>query len=366
VAPDEPEPGGPQIAGGPDAPESAEETVAEPAHPRALVLPIDAEFLALGLPPFDPARYRKWRQRGRIRVGQTHLSHAALTGRGDAVLLAMSTAEATVRVYERESRKLLANHPIPGYGQFDRGDLAPWPEPTPEALFLFGKDDGLWLFHAGSGEALTRFDETPVWQLRWSPDRKVLVAGLSRIPGQTSDLTFFLRDGPRSLEKLGTIAFGERVDAWSLTRDNRFMAAIYYPSDTMELIDLHTGETVWRVGAPEFGGDVAISPNGRAVAVGGAALQIVDAANPSHRVTFTEFGNNIGRVRFSPSGDAVVTSSFDGKVRIFEFDLARRKIKLVKKLKHAGSSNVYELLFHDGGVGLISTSGDQTIRYWGR
>jgi WD40 repeat protein len=337
-----------------------------PENPRALKLPIDPEYLGIGLPPVDPGRYRKWKQKGRIRVGQTHLSSAALTGRGDSVLLAMSGAEATVRVYERESRRLLANHAIPGYGQFDRGDLTGWPDPSGEALFLFGKADGLWLFHAGSGEPLARLDETPVWQLRWSPDERILVAGLSRIPGQTSDLTFFHRTGPRTLEQLGTIAFGERVDGWALTRDNRYLVVIFYPSDTVELIDLHTGESRWRSSAPKFHGDVAISPDGRTVAVGGESLLLLDVGDPSRRVYFAEFGNNIGRVLFSPSGDAVVTSSYDGRVRIFEHDISAQRIKLVKKLKHAGQSNVYELLFHDGGVGLISTSGDRTIRYWGR
>jgi hypothetical protein len=40
-------------------------------------------------------------------------------------------------------------------------------------------------------------------------------------------------------------------------------------------------------------------------------------------------------------------------------------LDLTKTLSHAGTANVYELLFYDSGNGLISTSGDQTIRYWG-
>ena len=71
---------GVEIAGEPGAAEIRAEAVAktaEPRNPRALELPIDGRYLGLGLPPADPARYRKWRQLGRIRVGQTHLSHAA-------------------------------------------------------------------------------------------------------------------------------------------------------------------------------------------------------------------------------------------------------------------------------------------------
>jgi len=360
----------PELAGGPEPAAPAVEepsAVAEPANPHALELPMDERFLGLGLPPIDTARYRKWRQLAKIRVGQTHLGHAALTGRGRDVLLALSEAEATVRVYDRETRRLLANHAIPGYGRFDRGDLAGWPDRGDDgAAFLFGKQDGLWLFDCGTGGALARFDDQPVWQLRWSPDGNVLVAGASDIGSQTSTLAFYRADGPLNLTRLGTIAFGERVDAWALSRDNRFLAVIYYPSDTVELIELRSGRTILRAPAPEYAGDVALSPDGRLVAVGGADLRLIDIEEPSRRAIQGGFGNNIGRVRFSPSGDAVATSSYDGKIRIFGVNPAGQRLTLLKTLEHSGSSNVYELLFTDGGVGLISTSGDRTIRFWGR
>jgi WD40 repeat protein len=360
---------GPEIAGMPEPtgnPPVETPAIAEPANPRALELPIDERFLGLGIPPADPSRYRKWRQLGRIRVGQTHLSHAALTGSGGRILLAMSTAEATVRVYDRESRRLLANHQIPGYARFDRGDIAGWPHDNGDPMFLFGKADGLWLFHCGSGDALAKLDEIPAWQLRWSPDGQILVAGVSDIGTQTSTLKFFRATAPAGLTGLGSIDFDERVDAWSLSRDNRYLAVIFYPSDTVELIDLRTGESLFRVPAPEFAGDVALSPDGRLVAVGGQDLRLIDAGDPSRRAIHAEFGNNIGRVRFSPSGDAVITSSYDGRVRVFGIGQRGPRLSLLKTLKHAGSSNVYELLFVDGGVGLISTSGDKTIRFWGR
>jgi WD40 repeat protein len=362
VAPEPPEPGPPERP--PEPPEPGPEP-AEPENPLALELPAYEGFARLPLPEADPARYKRWRQRGRIQVGQSHLSYADLAD-GERLLLAMSSAEGTVRVYERATRKLLGNHAIPGFGRFDRGDVVAWPGTGHEPLFLFGKQDGLWLFSASSGEAVAQLDTTPVWQLRWSPDQRVLVADLSRISTQTSQLTFFHRTGPRELTKLAAIEFSERVDAWDLSRDNRYLVVIYYPSDTLELIDLHTGQALWRIPTPEFGGDVALSPDGRAVAMGGAGLLLVDVADPSKRTLYTRFGNNIGRVRFSPSGDAIVTSSYDGRVRIFGYQLGPPRLKLLKTLSHAGSSNVYELRFFDGGKRLLSTSGDKSIRYWGR
>lgn len=360
---DEPEPVTPEQCAAPEPTDPP--APAEPANPLALELPAYEGFARLPLPEADPQRYRRWRQRGRIQVGQTHLSSADLLD-GERLLLAMSSAEATVRVYDRASRKLLGNYPIPGFGRFDRGDLAAWPGTGHEPLFLFGKQDGLWLYSAGTGAPIVRLDDTPVWQLRWSPDGRVLVADLSDIGTQTSRLTFFHRTGPQELTRLAAIDFSERVDAFALSRDNRHLVVIYYPSDTMELIDLHTGATLWRVPTPEFGGDVALSPRGDAVAMGGAGLLLVNAANPSERTVYTKFGNNIGRVRFSPSGDAIVTSSYDGRVRIFGYAVHPPRLELIKTLSHAGSSNVYELRFFDGGKGLISTSGDRSIRYWGK
>jgi WD40 repeat protein len=341
-----------------------EMAVIRPPNPLLLKLPAMDEFLRMPLPKADPQRYRRWRKRGRIWVGQSHLSEAELID-DERLLLAMSSAEGTVRVYDRITRKLLGNHSIPGLERFGRGDLAAWPDTGHEPTFLFGKSDGLWLFSATNGEPLAHLDEMPVWQLRWSPDQHVLVSGLSEIKTQTSSLVFYKRLGLAGIERLATIPFAERVDAWDLSRDNRFLAVIYYPSNTLELIDLHAGTSLWRIPTPDFGGDVAISPDGRSIVMGGAGILLVNASDPTKRTLYTQFGNNVGRVRFSPSSDAIVTSSYDGRVRIFAYDSSARRLELIKTLAHAGSANVYELQFFNNGDGLISTSGDKTIRYWG-
>jgi WD40 repeat protein len=359
----------------PDTPAAPEDTAdngvgarpAEPMVPRrplAVRLPVDDGFVLAPLPAVDPERYREWSNRGEIRVGKSHLYHADLLD-GERLLLAMSSEEGSVRVYERSTRELLGNFAIPGLGRFEGGAVASWPDSGDEPLFLFGKSDGLWLFSAASGERVALLDEGPVGALRWSPDRRILMTVISETSTQISTMVFFVRSARRALERLATIPFPERVDAWSLSRDNRFLAVLYYPSDTMELVDLHAGEPLFRVPTPEFGGDVMISPDGRSIAMGGAGLLLVDASDPSRRTLYSRFANNIGRVRFSPSADAIVTSSYDGKIRIFGYDLSWPRLELKKTLSHAGSANVYELLFFDRGAGLISTSGDQTIRYWG-
>ena len=52
------------------------------------------------------------------------------------------------------------------------------------------------------------------------------------------------------------------------------------------------------------------------------------------------FGNNIHRVRFSPSGDALAVSSYEGKVRVFDATTKGPTLPLRKLLRHSGTANV--------------------------
>ncbi len=336
--------------------------VPEPTpRPKGFRLPVDEGFANAPIPEADPGQYKSWREKNVLRVGQSHLYHATLLD-NDRLLLVASAIEGELRIYNTKSRKLQLAFPVPGIKRMDNFVVAPWPGDEP--LFLLGKSDGLWMMSAASGDTVSLLDGTRVTAMRWSPDRRILVAAASDISTQTSVLTFYYRQGPRHLEKLGVVRFPERVDGWDLSRDNRLLAVTYYPSDTLELIDLHKEEALYRIPTPEYGGDVSFSPDGRAIAVVGSGLMLVDAENPSKRTLYTRFGNNIGEVRFSPNGDAVITSSYDGKVRIFTYVLSEPKLTLTKTLSHAGTSNTYRLLFPREG-GLITSSGDKTLRFWG-
>ncbi len=333
-------------------------------EPLRLVLPQAEDFLSAPFPPADPSRYRGWKEQGRIQVGQSHLQHAELVD-GEQTVLVMSGMENAVRVYDRRTRALKSTIPVDPVDDCGRSGLAPWPDGGVEPGFLVGRKDGLWLFATTSGDALRRFDDAFLWGLRWSPDRRILVGVASDTGTQTSVLHFYHRTGPNTLEKLAAIPLAERVDGFDLSRDNRYLAVLYYPSDTLELIDLHTGRALWRVPTPDYCADVSLSPDGRAVAAGGAGLLLVDAAHPERRTVYTRFQNNAGEVRFSPSGDAVVTSSYDGKVRVFGWSLDPVSLNLLKTLSHGGTANVYALRFLGGGRGLMSSSGDRTVRFWG-
>lgn len=338
---------------------------AEPSGAAGLTvkLPQLEEFLRVPLPEMRPERYASFRETSRIHVGQSHLHQVDLISE-ESLLLALSDAEATVRVYDRSTKRLVGNHAVPGYHTFETGGVLAWPEGEPR--FVVGTTQGTLLVDARTGALLDTLDDRPVRGLRWSPDRRILVAQRAAESSHASTLYLFGRAA--GLEPLGDMHFAERVDAWDLSRDNRLLAVSYYPSGDLHVIDLHEGSDVLRVPGPRYAGDVAFSPDGRLVAVGGEGLLLVDLVNPQRRAFYSHFFNNVGHVRFSPSGDALAASSYDGHIRIFRHGVgagaAGTPLTLlpVQTLRHAGQANVYAFVFEAAGDGLVSVSGDQTIR----
>jgi len=351
-------------------PQKGATSVLDPqARQKAVLdLPRVDAFLNAPLPTPRPERYRSFAQTSRILVGRSHLQEVALFP-GEELLLAMSDDEASVRVYDRASARLVGNYAIPGFKQFETGGVLAWPEGAPR--FVAGSSQGLFLYDARTGALLKTFANERLGTLRWSPDRRILVArGIAQ--QDSSVLHFYVRsaDGPTgaNLEPLGNFAFHERIDAWDLSADNRLLVLATYPSSDLVVVDLRTGVETLRIPGTDFGGDVAFSPDGRLVAMGGKGLLLVDLLNPARRAFRSHFYNNIGHVRFSPSGDAVVTSSYDGRLRIFRYETVARDarssltLSLQQTLRHDGQANVYAFVFEANGDGIVSVSGDQTVR----
>ena len=80
---------------------------------------------------------------------------------------------------------------------------------------------------------------------------------------------------------------------------------------------------------------------------------------------YREFKNNINTVVFSRSSDVVIASSYDGRIRILRNDVRTGTLTLIQELRHAGTANVYSLSLFRDGSGMVSSSGDQTVRWWG-
>jgi WD40 repeat protein len=350
--------------------------------PFELQLPQNAAFLQAPLPESSPQRYQTWNQKLSLAVGQSHLYYASFLDE-ERLILAHSSADGAVRVYDRTSRRLLAKHDF-GAQEFEPSSLLAW-EPLPGSvtsgapLFARSTEMGVLLHEAKSGAVFARLLEGAVGAMRLSPDREILMVQ-SPGAGRGSLLAFFRREVPSALAPLGSLSFEERLDAWDLSRDNRLLAVAFYPSDDLAIYDLSTGRELLRIQAPKYTASVAFSPDGRFLAVGGRGLLLVDLASiepdnshtadrarPSRvrRAFYSYFYNNINTVVFSPSGDAIATSSYDGHIRIFRHESAGPSLTLVRSLRHTGRANVYRIQFDEAGDHLLSASGDQTVRLFG-
>lgn len=340
--------------------------------PRApqfqLRLPTAEGFVKQPLPPAHAERYRSWRETYRLAVNQSHLYLAAALG-GSKHIVVKSGNEASVRVYEKASKKLLGNYSF-GQQEFENAPVLPWIPAHGSAVgnedsFLLGSSGGLSLYAATTGLLRKQLSELPFDLLAWSPDAQVLVARVSNEDNGGSTLVFFQRTGPEGLTQLGELDLAERVDAYDLSRDNRLLAVSYYPSGNVEIFDLREGATLSKFVGPNYVSSLHFSPDGRALAIGGQGLLLVDLITPHKRTYYSYFANNINTVRFSPSGDAIATSSYDGRIRIFSYALTPAGLSLIQTLNHAGIANVYSIEFSRDGNELMSASGDQSVRRFG-
>jgi WD40 repeat protein len=314
------------------------------------------------LPAAKPQRYELWKERRRLDVGFSHLTMADLSD-DDRYLLAVSENEARLRIYEWQSGRLLASNPVSGYAQYGRGEFV-WQSGsgTPPPV-LFAHAAGIDALDALTGRSARQLSPEGAWELRFSDDGAVLIANESNLDLQTSRLVCYAVSDA-GLEPRLRLRFSERVDGFDLSPDNALLAVTYYPSNSVELFDLRQGRLLWTMPGPDYAGSLDIAPDAGHVAVGGNAVVIYDLHQPEQQARFTDLGNNVDHVRFSPSSDALAVSAYDGKIRL----LGRRQgagLPLRKVLRHAGTANVYALDFTRDGSRLVSSSGDRTLRIWG-
>ncbi len=313
------------------------------------------------------AEYRRWTELARLEVGHSHLSHLDISP-DERYVLAVSESEGAARVYALETQKLVFTSPIVGYAPYERGDFLFWPASfgdSPPSILVATKD-AIALLDPSSGARQTLVQDRGAYHMKWSDDKKILMASLADIPGQTSTLEFFqASEKRRALETILSLTFDERVDGFDLSPDGRRLAVSYYPSDSVEMLDLRDGRLLWRRAGPEFAGAIDISPDGRFVAVGGKHLFLYDAQTGERLGVFEKLLNNIHQVTFSPSGDALAVTAYDGRVRILSTRFKGPTLPKLKILRHQGIANVYEAVFTADGTRLLTGSGDQTIRIWG-
>jgi WD40 repeat protein len=332
-----------------------------PRSPWALGLPKSAPSPA---PVPDLWQYTRWKQKKVITVGKSHLYVSRLSP-DERYVLVISEIEFAVRIYELASGKLAYKHQLTGYTVSDNVDAVFWPDTAEGLRFVLAGKEGVTLRDAASGAVVERLWDRPTRAVGWSPDEKVLVASRSGIPPQRSDLVFLVRGPGHTLRTVGEVGTEDRVSDWALSGDNQRLVTIGFSHPEVELRRLDTGQQLWSVPEPNYAAAVAISPDGAWVAVGGDHLLLIDAHNPERRSYYGGFKNNINTVVFSRSSDVVIASSYDGRIRILRNDVRTGTLTLIQELRHAGTANVYSLSLFRDGSGMVSSSGDQTVRWWG-
>lgn len=310
----------------------------------------------------SPQDYKRWRLKRQIRVGQSHLSDAGFFP-DEKHAYVVGGGEGRLRVYNVASGQLLSKAQVPGFKAWGRANFGIWPssESTLGALIAEAGEGPTRLLDPSTGQEVRKLGADAAWDLRWAAQYAVLGAVHSAIPAQTSSLSFYAPDASLVMQ----LSSRERIDDWALSADGRLLAVTYYPSNSVEVIDLPGGKVLYTAGAPQYTNSLDFSPDGAYLAVAGAETMVMRARDGGDRKYFRKQGNNAHRVRFSPSGDALAVSAYDGHARILKIG-SSDELSLERDLRHAGTANVYAVEFTADGGTLLTSSGDQTLRVWGK
>ncbi|MGE0326888.1 MAG: WD40 repeat domain-containing protein [Polyangiaceae bacterium] len=308
-----------------------------------------------------PQDYKRWGLRRSIQVGQSHLTSAGMFP-DEKHAYVVGSGEGLIRVYDLSNGRLLSKAPTPGFKPWGRDVFELWPsaESSLGAWVIFAGDHSLQLLDPSSGEVKKEIAQTVACELRWTRNHELLGAAYARIPAQTSALSFFDQQGTLLL----TLESKERVEDWALSADGKLMAVTYYPSNSVELIDLEAGAVRFTAGTPEYTNSLDFSPDDSQLAVAGEHTVVMNTTDGGDRKYFRGQKNNAHQVRFSPSGDALVVSAYDGRARVLRPGDGEA-LTLVKELRHAGTANVYVVDFSQDGTRLLTSSGDRTLKLWG-
>ncbi len=350
----------------PEPPRFGRVTVLEDPLPRGLRAAAEP-----GTPNPSAADGKPFRQRRVIDTGVSHLFVADLSP-DERTLVGFSSGERALRLYGVEDGQLRSRAVLDFIEEYGRGDVLFWRRPSELPLVVVGDPHGLSLRDATTGTERSRLATRGAWQLRFSANGEVLMADLPVIPdgagpgAQRSELAFYRPRPDDSVETELVLRFDERVDAFDLDGRHARLAVLYYPSGDAELIDLAERRVIWTARAPQYAASIDISPDDRLVAVGGDSVVLFDLDDPARSSRFSKLGNNVNTVRFSPSGNLLAVSAYDGRIRTFRPGVETPELSLLQVLRHTGTANVYSLAFSRDGHTLVSSSGDHTLRVWSR
>jgi WD40 repeat protein len=185
--------------------------------------------------------------------------------------------------------------------------------PDGSMLATAGDDGAARVWDPSTGEELFEVTgEGQVWHTSWSPDGSRFVAtwpdeGVVRVVDAATGDT------------VHAIAEQEFRLATAFSADGGLLA-ISEPEDAIHLYDVETGEAVGTLPDSTWSSEIAPSPDGRWIAAGHFAGDVIVWDARTRETRFTLYGGTdvITSLVWSPGSDRLLTGSGDGRARLYE------------------------------------------------
>ncbi len=249
-------------------------------------------------------------------------------------------------------------------GHTDAVEAVTW-SPDGSKLASGGDDNTIRIWNASSGETLFTLHghNNTITALAWSPDGKKLAS--------TSDDKTLRVWNPENGEPLATLtgdsSGGPRYLAWS--KDSAKLA-IGNDNGNVQLWDMSSDPVTLR-NEQGWITPVALSPDGTKIANGtaGNAIQLWDLTNRKLLDSFPAHNDLVYFLAWSPDGSRLASASSDGTVRLWDMAGANHLALLTL---NAHASGVNKVRWSPDGRYLVTSSGfinlggvdDPTVRIW--
>jgi WD40 repeat protein len=325
--------------------------------PWASLEAIQTEAVAPGAAP------REWRMHKSIVVGQGYLHHAAFIPGAQSVVT-LSNQSGRIYHYDLDG-KLLHHVDLQGFREFDDAAFTPLLELEDRPQVFITRPEGTGVLDLESGKVDTLTNTPAGTDIEHTGRPGLYGVTFRTTTPQSGQLVLQWISGEVALRA----RCEQRPDGFALSPDGRYLALAYYPAEQVEVLDLKEEKVVSTLKLPKWGSAIAISPDGKWLALGGERLQVASFPDGHVVAEDADYENNIDTVRFTPQGDLLLASAYDGKARSYAFpsDLAQvKKLPKPQLLRHSGTANVYALGLTPDGRMLVTSSGDETIKIWKR